>query len=151
MKRTQRGVTLIELLITAALIGVLAAIAVPAYRDYVTRGKLTDAHSMLSGTRVRLEQFYQDNKSYPQACGGAATLPAFTMPAATNYFTFSCAAGATAGQNYNLDATGVTAAGTGGFQFRITEANGRSTVAVPTGWTLPATNNCWVTKKGGLC
>ncbi|MEO8132862.1 MAG: type IV pilin protein [Betaproteobacteria bacterium] len=147
----QRGVTLIELLITVAIIGVLGAIAVPAYRDYVTRGKLTDAQSMLSGTRVRLEQYYQDNKSYPPACGGGATLPAFTMPTATNYFTFACAAGATAGQTYNLDATGIAATGTGGFQYRITEANARSTVAVPSGWSLPATNNCWATKKGGGC
>lgn len=149
MKQQQRGVTLIELLIVAALIGILGAIAVPAYRDYVIRGKLTEAHSILSGTRVRMEQYYQDNKSYPTWCGGAAGLAAFTAPANTNYFTFSCAAGATAGQNYVMTGTGTTAGGTNGFAFSITEANARSSNITATGWTSNST--CWVTKKNGSC
>ncbi|MBX9964565.1 MAG: prepilin-type N-terminal cleavage/methylation domain-containing protein [Burkholderiales bacterium] len=149
MKRNQTGVTLIELLIVAALIGILGAIAVPAYRDYVIRGKLTDAHSILSGTRVRMEQYYQDNKSYPTWCGGAAGLAAFTAPASTQYFSFTCAAGATAGQNYTMSATGIAGGGTGGFTYTITEANVRATTAVPTGWTTSAT--CWVIKKNGSC
>jgi type IV pilus assembly protein PilE len=149
MKRQQRGFTLIELMIVVAVIGILGAIAIPAYRDYVTRGKLTDAHSVLSGTRVRMEQYYQDNKSYPAWCGGAASLPAFTAPASTRYFSFTCAAGATAGQTYNLDAAGIASGGTSGFTFRINEQAARSTVAVPTGWTSSTT--CWVTKKNGTC
>lgn len=148
MKRNQTGVTLIELLIVAALIGILGAIAVPAYRDYVIRGKLSDAHSILSGTRVRMEQYYQDNKAYPPWCGSAATAT-FTAPAATQYFTFTCAAGATAGQNYTMSATGIAGGGTGGFTYTITEANVRATTAVPTGWTTSTT--CWVVKKNGSC
>lgn len=149
MKRNQTGVTLIELLIVAALVGILGAIAVPAYRDYVIRGKLTEAHSILSGTRTRMEQYYQDNKSYPTWCGGAAGLAAFTAPASTQYFTFSCAAGATAGQNYTMSASGIAAGGTGGFTYTITEANARATTAVPSGWTTSTT--CWVIKKNGSC
>lgn len=149
MKRQQRGVTLIELLIVVAVIGVLGAIAVPAYRDYVVRGKLTESHAILSGTRVRMEQYYQDNKSYPTWCGGAAGLAAFTAPANTTYFTFTCAAGATAGQTYTMTATGIAAGGTGSFVFTINEANARATTGVPTGWTSSAT--CWVMKKNGGC
>ena len=111
----QSGVTLIELLIVVAIGGILASIALPAYRDYVIRGKLTDSQASLSATRTRLEQFYQDNRSYPAACGGTATgLPTFTMPT-SQYFTYACAAGTTAGQNYTLTATGVSTQGTGGF------------------------------------
>lgn len=148
----QSGVTLIELLIACVIVGILGAIAIPAYRDYVIRGKLTDAQAILGATRVRLEQYFQDNRSFPAACGGTATgLPAFTLPT-SQYFTYSCAAGATVGQTYLLDATGIDAQGTGGFVLRIDDQAVRTTVAVPTaqGWSVPATN-CWVTKKPSNC
>ena len=148
MKKSS-GFTLIELLIVVAIVGILAAIAVPMYTDHITRAQLAEAHTGLSDFRVRMEQYYQDNKSYPNWCGGAASLPAFTAPAGTQYFTFACAAGATAGQNYTMSATGVAAGGTGGFTYTITEANVRATTAVPTGWTTSTT--CWVTKKNGSC
>jgi type IV pilus assembly protein PilE len=151
MKQQQRGVTLIELLIVVAVIGVLGAIAVPAYRDYVIRGKLTESHAILSGTRVRMEQYYQDNKSYPTWCGGAAGLAAFTAPAGTTYFTFTCAAGATPGQTYIMTATGIAAGGTGSFAYTINEANVRTTAGVASGWTTPSPNTCWVMKKNGGC
>jgi type IV pilus assembly protein PilE len=151
MKR-QSGVTLIELLVACAIVGILGAVAVPAYRDYIIRGKLTDAQAMLGATRVRLEQYFQDNRSFPAACGATATtLPPFTLPT-SQYFTYACAAGATAGQTYQLDAVGIEAQGTGGFTFRIDDQAVRSTVAVPTaaGWSVPATN-CWVVKKPSNC
>jgi prepilin-type N-terminal cleavage/methylation domain-containing protein len=107
MKR-QAGVTLIELLIVIAIIGIISAIALPAYRDYVIRGQLTDSQASLGATRTRLEQYYQDNRSYPTECGGtAAGLPAFAIPT-SQYFTYACTAGAAAGQTFILTATGVT-------------------------------------------
>lgn len=152
MRVKQIGFTLIELMITVAIIGILAAIALPQYRDYVTRSQLSDAHAMLSGFRTRLEQYYQDNRSYPASCGGtAAGLPTLALPTATKYFSFTCGAGATAGQTYFLNAHGVASTGTAGFQFRIDDQNNRSTVTVASGWTVPSPNNCWVTKKGGGC
>ena len=147
----QSGVTLIELLIVVAIGGILASIALPAYRDYVIRGKLTDSQASRSATRTRLEQYYQDNRSYPAACGGTATgLPTFTMPT-SQYFTYACAAGTTAGQNYTLTATGVSTQGTGGFVFTIDEQGTRSTTGVPStgGWSTRT--GCWVTKKPNNC
>ena len=57
------GFTLIELMITVAIIGILAAVAYPGYQDYVIRGKIPEATNTLSSTRVRLEQYYKDNRS----------------------------------------------------------------------------------------
>jgi type IV pilus assembly protein PilE len=151
MPTQQRGVTLIEVLVTCAIVAVIAAIALPAYQDYVVRGRLADAHAALGAGRTRLEQYYQDNRSYPPQCGAtAAGLPAFVLPTST-YFTYACAAGATAGQTFLLTATGIAGGGTNGFAFRVDENGNRSTVSVPAGWSLPATNNCWVVKKGGVC
>lgn len=152
MRVKQTGFTLIEMMITVAIIGIIAAVALPQYRDYVLRSRLTEAHAMLSGTRARLEQYYQDNRSYPAWCGGtAAGLPSFTTPTATN-FGFTCAVGTsspTAGQSFRLTATGTGP--TTGFSFTLDDQNARTTGTVATGWTLPSPNTCWVTKKGGGC
>ncbi|MCW5624828.1 MAG: prepilin-type N-terminal cleavage/methylation domain-containing protein [Burkholderiales bacterium] len=154
-RQRQAGVTLIELLIVAVMAGILAAVAIPAYRDYAIRGQLTDAQSVLGATRARLEQYYQDNRSYPAACGGTAGgLPTFAMPGDSTYFTYACSQnGGTAGQTFNVDAAGRTGTSTAGFTLRINEQGNRSTVAVPTanGWSLPTNNDCWVIKKPNRC
>ena len=150
MKR-QAGVTLIELLVVIAIIGIISSIALPAYRDYVIRGKLTDSQASLGATRTRLEQYYQDNRSYPTECGGtAAGLPTFTMPT-SQYFTYGCAAGATAGQTFVLTATGVSTGGTGGFTFTVNEQGDRNTTGVPSGDGWSTKSGCWITKKPDIC
>src|SRR5262252_747950 len=62
------GFTLIEVMITVAVIAILAAVALPSYLDYVTRGNLVEARSNLSDMRTRLEQYFLDNRAYPGAC-----------------------------------------------------------------------------------
>lgn len=146
-QRATTGFTLIELMITVAIIGILGAIALPAYTDYVLRGKITEATGQLSGARVRLEQFYQDNRSYestttPGNCG-------ITL-GATKHFTYACVLGAS-NQQYTITASGVATAGTGGFAFTINQSNNMTTGAVPSNWKLPSPNNCWVQKKTGIC
>src|SRR5688500_3851726 len=54
----QHGFTLIELMIAMAVMAILAAVAMPAYNDYVRRGMLVEATNNLSDMRVRMEQFY---------------------------------------------------------------------------------------------
>lgn len=140
--QSQRGFTLIELMITVVIIGILSAIVVPMYGDYVTRGKIPEATSALAGMRVQLEQYYQDNRDYgadDERCGVAA-------PAAGN-FTYSCTGTA---QTYKIVATGIAARGMGDFQYTIDQTGKRTTDDLPTGWgTAPV--NCWVTRKGGGC
>ena len=61
------GFTLIELMIVIAVVAILAAVALPAYGDYLRRGQLPEAFTNLADLRVKMEQYYQDNRSYGAA------------------------------------------------------------------------------------
>jgi len=144
--RKHSGFTLIELMIVVAVVGILATIALPSYTDYIKRGKIVEATSQLSTLRVRMEQFYQDNRNYGTAAGCGVTMP--IAPAVKN-FIFTCV---TAGQTYTMTATGVLTEAMNGFTYTVDENNNRRTTSLPTGWTgASATSVCWVNKKGGTC
>lgn len=139
----QAGFTLIEVMIVVAIVGVLTAIAVPAYGDYVKRGRITEAVSGLSDMRVKMEQFFQDNRTYVGACVAGTVAP---LPADTTQFTFSCSS--LSASAYTVSATGTSTMA--GFTFTVDQSNVRNTTALPTGWTGTNTN-CWVIKKDGTC
>ena len=66
MKRTlQKGFTLIELMIVVAIIGILAAVALPAYQDYTTRAKVTDGISLASAAKTAASENAQNGQPYP--------------------------------------------------------------------------------------
>ena len=138
-----RGFTLIEIMIAVAIVAILAAVAVPNYTDYVLRGKLTEAVSGLSDMRVKMEQYFQDNRTYANACAAGTVAP---LPATTSNFSFACS---------NLSTTGYTVTATGrgsmtGFVYSIDQTNTRTTVGVKTGWNGTG-SSCWVIKKDGSC
>lgn len=139
----QKGFTLLELLIVLGIIGILSAIAIPSYRDYVIRGKITEATSNLGDMRIKLEQFYQDNRTYVGACVGGTIAPLPTGSA----FTYSCPTLTVA--TYSVRALGNASEGMSGFDYTIDQSNAKTTVSVAPGWTLTA--GCWVTKKDGSC
>jgi type IV pilus assembly protein PilE len=135
------GFTLIEVLIAMVVLGILATIAIPNYSRYVTRGQLVEATNALAEYRVRMEQFYQDNRSYQNA-GGACGAP---VPGNLTNFAITCALAA-AGQAYTATATG--AANAAGFVYTVDQANVRATTSIPAYWgTLgPDAATRWVTR-----
>ena len=131
-----RGFTLIELMITVAIIAILAAIALPNYTQYVVRGKIANATSELSQWRNRMERFFQDNRTFDGGCDA-------TAPTATEYFTYSCVADK---ETYTLTATGIAAQGVNGYVYTVDENNTKATTQFA-GTSVSAA--CWQTRSGG--
>ena len=81
MKSVQKGFTLIELMIVVAIIGILAAIAIPAYQNYVTRAQVTEGLSLADGWKTSVAEFYAQNGTFPagySATGSSTTIVAIS-------------------------------------------------------------------------
>ncbi len=64
MKRVQQGFTLIELMIVVAIIGILAAIAIPAYQDYTKRAHVSEGLSLAAGAKTAVTEYYSTNNAF---------------------------------------------------------------------------------------
>ena len=160
--RYARGFTLIELMITIAIIAVLTAVAFPSYTDYVTRSKLAEAYAHLADLRVKMEQSYLDNRRYSTtAAGGTCGVPGGNTPTAlgTKYFDFTCASSnpnAAGDQEYVLTASGKASESLSGIAFTINHGNARATTVTAStpmadkGYTA-GTTDCWVRRKPATC
>lgn len=142
-QRDASGFTLIEVMIVVAIVGILAAVALPAYNEYLVRGRLTEATATLAGHRVKMEQFFQDNRTYTGACDAGSIA---VTPANTTYFQFGC-------NIPDANTYTITATGQGSMAptvFSVDQSNTRRTVTPPAGWSAPA-GNCWLQRKSGTC
>ena len=137
----ESGFSLVELMVVVAIAAIIAAFALPSYRDHILRSYIPEASSGLQLTALRLEQYYQDHRSYlnGEACG--VTLPT------SQRFTFSCTSPAD-GQSFVLTATGTAAMD--GFTFTIDQQGQTRTTALPQAWGN-APLDCWITKRGATC
>ncbi|MHB8493031.1 MAG: type IV pilin protein [Casimicrobiaceae bacterium] len=132
-KRRPRGFTAIELMVVVAIVGILAAIALPSYFAYVQRGKVSEVTSILGDGRVAAEQFFNDNLTYV----------GFACPGSTQSFTIACS---------NVTATTYTVTATGGadmsgFIYTINQAN----LKTSQGPWVSGTVNCWIFRAGDTC
>ncbi|MGX5201540.1 pilin [Aliikangiella sp. IMCC44632] len=76
MKKVQSGFTLIELMIVIAIIGILAAFAIPAYQDYVARSQAGEAYSLASGLKTAVGDIFMDEGDFDNADSGSFGIPA---------------------------------------------------------------------------
>lgn len=80
MKRSiQQGFTLIELMIVVAIIGILAAVALPAYQDYTKRARVSEALSLMSGAKAAITEYYSTNNTWPGSNASAGLAPAASI------------------------------------------------------------------------
>jgi len=148
LHRGGQGFTLIEVMIVVAIIGILAAVAVPSYADYMRRGKLPEAFTSLSDYKVKMEQYYQDNRNYGTASCADTNPPPWNgfAPSGARYFTFSCAL-TNAGQGFTLRATNRATLSTSHI-YTLNEANTKVTIDFK--GTTVNKSGCWLV-SGGEC
>ena len=143
----QRGVTLLELMVAVAVVGILGAVALPQYRDYVRRGQLPEAFSGLADFRIKMEQYYQDYRKYGASSCADTGAPAWNTfaPNDRRYFSYTCAL-SNSGQGYTLTATGATGQAVG----HIYTLDFNNTKATTKFKNTAVTKSCWLI-KGDEC
>jgi type IV pilus assembly protein PilE len=131
-------------MITVAIVGILAAIALPSYSDYVMRSKIIDGTTKLGDFKSKMEKYFMDNRTYQNGANCGIT-PLAASPA--DFFQITCVA--PTATTFTATATGVPANGMSNlFRYRVTEANAKSSQG-PAGWVASAT--CWAVRKDGTC
>ena len=138
-----QGFSLTELMITLAIAAIIAAVAIPGYRDHMLRARIPEATSTLSALAMRLEQHYQDNQAYGDKNGCAVAMPSDEV------FKFECSAD-NGGQSFLLKESGKSPGAMSDFVFTLDQNGNAMTTQLPAAWgTAPF--NCWISKRSSTC
>jgi type IV pilus assembly protein PilE len=146
--RNLSGFTLIEVMITVAVIGILAALVFPNYTAYIQRSKIVDGLTKMGDFRSQMEKYFLDNRIYPTVTGGN-TCGAFPLLVVTTADKFTISCRTPTDITYIITAQGNAADGMGQFTYTVDQANVKTTVNAPPGWIKTA--GCWVVRKDGYC
>jgi type IV pilus assembly protein PilA len=130
IQRAQRGFTLIELMIVVAIIGILAAVAIPAYRDYVTKSRFSSIPSETDSVKLAISECMSQNSGDATSCDTAAKLGINLQGATPNHGAVTISANTAA-----INVTATAAAGGSTYIITPTMAVGDSVVT----WTQSGT------------
>jgi type IV pilus assembly protein PilA len=136
MRQIQRGFTLIELMIVVAIIGILAAVAIPAYQDYIARSQVSEAVGLMGATKTPLAEYIGDKGAWPTSLSDIAAGTSGKYTALVSGVNSGTIAGTAS--SYTVQATmrtnNVNAAITAGTVMLLTEDQARSWIC--TGGTV---------------
>ncbi len=151
MNRSQNGFTLIEMMIVVAIIGILAAIAIPNYSEYVKKSRRTDGVTAISTVQQAQEKWRANNVSYSENFGTAglnlvtsgATVT--TFPSSENFYDLVVTTGTATGTGYTLVATakGKQTSDTNCQKLILTVTNGNAVRTSKNAAGTTATSGCW--------
>ena len=125
MKRVQRGFTLIELMIVVAIVGILAAIALPAYQDYVVRSKMSEVVAAIGACKTSIQEFASTKNSFPSSVSEAGC-----STTATQYLSAMAVASSSTAATITASSANT---GAGNCDLQLTSLGGASSTI--TGWT----------------